>query len=102
MNPKVVARALTVNLQKVFYNSQASVGDRQYTIILFISIIFLPTILNYLLRQRKREREKEREIMREREIERERDRERGGGGGAVIFCRILEPPNAPSPGPPQY
>ena len=41
-------RALTVNLQKVFYNSQASVGDRQYTIILFISIIFLPTILNNL------------------------------------------------------
>ena len=34
-----------VNLQKVFYNSQASVGDRQYTIILFISIICLPTIL---------------------------------------------------------
>ena len=41
-------RALIVNLQKVFSNSQASVGDRQYTIILmFISIIFLPTILNY-------------------------------------------------------
>ena len=40
-------RALIVNVQKVFYNSQASVGDRQYTIILFISIIFLPTILNY-------------------------------------------------------
>ena len=38
-------RALIVNLQKLFYNSQlASVGDsdRQYTIILFIS-----TILNY-------------------------------------------------------
>ena len=41
-------RALSINLQKVFYNSQASVGDRQYTIILFISIMFLPTILNYL------------------------------------------------------
>ena len=40
-------RALIVNLQKVFSNSQASVGDRQYTIILFISIIFLPTIPNY-------------------------------------------------------
>ena len=40
-------RALIVNLQKVYSNSQASVGDRQYTIILFISIIFLPTILNY-------------------------------------------------------
>ena len=39
---------LIVNLQKVFYNSQASVGDRQYTIRLFISMIFLPTlILNY-------------------------------------------------------
>ena len=43
-------RALTVNLQKSLYNSQESVGDsdRQYTIILFISNIFLPTILNYL------------------------------------------------------
>ena len=40
--------ALTVNLQKVFYNSQASARDRQYTIILFIGILFLPTILNYL------------------------------------------------------
>ena len=54
MNPKAsvlnmnCCRALTVNLQKVFYNSQASVGDRQYTIILFISNIFLPTILNKL------------------------------------------------------
>ena len=38
-------RALIINLQKVFYNSQASVGDRQYTIILFISIMFLPEIL---------------------------------------------------------
>ena len=53
INPKAsvlnknCCRALIVNLQKVFYNSQASVGDRQYTIILFISIIFLPTILNY-------------------------------------------------------
>ena len=35
-------------LKKVFYNSQASVGDRQYTIIMFISIIFLPTIHNFL------------------------------------------------------
>ena len=44
-------RALIVNLQKLCYNSQlASVGDsdRQYTIILFISNIILPTILNYL------------------------------------------------------
>ena len=48
-------RALIVNLQKVFYNSQASVGDRQYTIILFRSIIFLPTILNYF-NDRERER----------------------------------------------
>ena len=54
INPKAsvlnmnCCRALTVNLQKVFYNSQASVGDRQYTVILFISIIFLSTILNYL------------------------------------------------------
>ena len=53
INPKAsvlnknCCRALIVNLQKVFYNSQASVGDRQYTIILFISTIFLPTILNY-------------------------------------------------------
>ena len=61
-------RALTVNLQKVFYNSQTSVGDRQYTIILFISIIFLPTILNYL-----------------------NDRE----GAPLSFCRILAPPTIP-------
>ena len=53
INPKAsvlnmnCCRALIVNLQKVFYNSQASVGDRQYTIILFISIIFLPTIHDY-------------------------------------------------------
>ena len=73
INPKArvlnmnCCRALIVNLQKVFYNSQASVGDRQYTIILFISIIFFPTILNYL-----------------------NDRE-----GA--FGRILAPPNAPPP-----
>ena len=66
-------RALTVNLQKVFYNSQASVGDRQYTIILFISMICLPTILNYL-----------------------NDRERG----RHYFCRILAPP--PLPTTPQY
>ena len=50
----------------LFYISQASVGDRQYKIILFISIIFLPTILNYIL-------------MTER-------------GGTIIFCRILMPP----------
>ena len=54
INPKAsvlnmnCCRALTVNSQKVFYNSQASVGDRQYTIILIISIIFLPTVLNNL------------------------------------------------------
>ena len=42
--------ALIVNLQKILYNSQASVGDSegQYTIILFTSNIFFPTILNYL------------------------------------------------------
>ena len=39
-------RALIVNLQKGFYNSQASFGDRQFTIILFISIISLLTIPN--------------------------------------------------------
>ena len=56
-------RELTVKLQKVFYDSQASVGVRQqYT------IIFLPTILNYL-----------------------NDRERG----AIIVCRILRPPSSP-------
>ena len=67
-------RALTVNLQKIIYNSQASVvdSDRQYTIILFISNIFLPTILNFL-----------------------NDRE--GGGGAIICCRILAPPPSPMP-----
>ena len=65
-------RALTVNLQKVFYNSQASVGDRQYTIILFIRIIFLPTILNNL-----------------------NDREREGAPLSFSFCRILAPTNAP-------
>ena len=63
-------RALIVNLQKVFYNSQASVGDRQYTIILFINIIFLPTILNYF---------------NDREV------------APLSFCRILAPPNAPPP-----
>ena len=64
-------RALTVNLQKILYISQASVGDsdKQYTIILFISnILFLPTILNYL-----------------------NDRERG----TIICCRILAPPPPP-------
>ena len=76
INPKAsvlnmnCCRALIVNLQKVFYNSQASVGDRQYTIILFISIIFYPTILNYL-----------------------NDRE----GAPLSFGRILAPPNAPPP-----
>ena len=45
-------RALNVNLQKVFYNSQASVGDMQYTIILFISIIFLPSNLTILVIER--------------------------------------------------
>ena len=54
INPKAsvlnmnCCRALIVNLQKVFYNSQASVGDGQYTILLFISIILLPPILNCL------------------------------------------------------
>ena len=53
INPKAsvlnmnCCRALIINLQKVFYDSQASIGDRQYTIILFISIMFLQTILNY-------------------------------------------------------
>ena len=78
INPKAsvlninCCRVLTVNLQKVFYNSQASVGNRQYTIILVISIIILHTILNYLI-----------------------DREMG----AIIFCMILAPlpPNAPPP-----
>ena len=41
-------RALTVKLQKILYNTQASVGEMQYTIILFISNIFLPTIVIYL------------------------------------------------------
>ena len=76
INPKAsvlnmnCCRALIVNLQKVFYNSQASVGDRQYTIILFISIIFFPTIRNYL-----------------------NDRE----GAPLSFGRILAPHNAPPP-----
>ena len=76
INPKArvlnmnCCRALIVNLQKVFYNSQASVGDRQYTIILFISIIFFPTILNYL-----------------------NDRE----GAPLAFGKILAPPQCPPP-----
>ena len=58
INPKAsvlnmnCCRALIVNLQKVFYNSQASVGDRQYTIILFISIIFSPQYLTILMTER--------------------------------------------------
>ena len=78
INPKAsvlnmnCCRALTVNLQKVFYNSQASLGDRQYIIILFISIRFLPTILYYL-----------------------NDRDEG----RYYFCRILAPP---PPLTPQY
>ena len=103
--------ALTVNLQKILYNSQRSVGGRQYTIILFISIIFLPTILIYL-----------------------NDKERGRHyllqnfsapschppplpqrhkylfilvterGCTIIFCRILTPPQCPphTPPTPQY
>ena len=62
-------------LRKILYNSQASVGDsdRQYTIILFISNMFLLIILNYL-----------------------NDR----GRGAIICCRILAPPHAtPPPSP---
>ena len=62
-----------VTLQKVFYNSQPSVGDRQYTIMLFISIICLPTILNCI-----------------------NDRETG----AIIFCRILALPPPPPQYPP--
>ena len=65
-------RALTVNLQKILYNSQVSVGGRQYTIILFINIIFLPIILIYLNDKRR---------------------------GAIIFCRILAPPQCPPPTP---
>ena len=58
INPKAsvlnmnCCRALTVNLQKVFYKSQASVGDRQYTIILFISIYFCPQYLTILMTER--------------------------------------------------
>ena len=59
-------------LKKVFYNSQASVGDRQYTIILFISIIFLPTILNFL-----------------------NDKERGRHYHFVGFWRSPMPPSPP-------
>ena len=47
-------RALIVNLHKVFYNLQAFVGDRQYTIILFISIIFCPQYLTILMTERER------------------------------------------------
>ena len=97
--------ALTVNLQKILYNSQTSVGDRQYIIILFISMIFLPTILIYL-----NHKERGRHyllwnfsapschpllpqtpqylfiLMTERER-----------GGTIIFCRILAPPRYPLP-----
>ena len=58
-------RALIVNLQNVFYNSQVSVGDRQYTSLLFISTIFCPQYLTMLMTER---------------------------GGAIIFCRSLAPP----------
>ena len=64
---------LPINLQKLLYNSQTSIGGRQYTIILFISIIFLPTILIYL-----------------------NDKERGRH---IIFCRILAPPQCPPHSP---
>ena len=86
INPKAsvlnmnCCRALTVNLQKVFYNSQALVGDRQYTIILFIGIIFLPTILNYL----------------------NNDRERGSAISFVGFWRPPPPQCLPLPPTPQY
>ena len=79
INPKAsvlnlnCCRALIVNLQKVFYNSQASVGDRQYTIILFISIIFLPQYLTILMTER---------------------------GAPLSFCRILAPP--PPNAPPRF
>ena len=80
------------------YKQQVSVGDLRYTIILFINITFLPTVLNYL-----NDREKERQyflldfgappppqyltiLMTER-------------GGVIILCRILAPPNAPPPSP---
>ena len=97
-------------LQKVLYDLQESVGDRQYTIILIISIIILFTILNYVI-----------------------DRERSGAplflvgfllpqcptpdatilnyfndrdGGRQYFCRILAPPPPthfpPPPLAPQY
>ena len=39
----------TILILKILYNSQTSVGGRQYTIILFISIIFLPAILIFIL-----------------------------------------------------
>ena len=68
-------RALIVNLQKVFYNSQASVGDRQYTSLLFISTIFCPQYLTMLMTVR---------------------------GSAIIFCRSLAPPMTPPPQTLQY
>ena len=61
-------RALIINLQKVFYNSQASVGDRQYTSLLFISTIFCPQYLTMLMTER---------------------------GGAIIFCRVWRPNDLP-------
>ena len=68
-------RALTVNLKKgifkiLFYNSHASVGDREYTIILFISIIFCQQYMYLTI------------LMTER-------------GGAIFFCGILAPPQCP-------
>ena len=88
-------RALIVNLQKVFYNSQASVGDRHYTIILFISIIFFPTIRNYV---------NDREVAplsfgrilappppRFQKLYYLNDRDEG----RYYFCRILAPPLTP-------
>ena len=82
-------RALDVNLQKVFYNSQASVGGRQYTIILFISIIFLPTILHNL-----NDRERGRHYPHDSKILyylNDRDE------GRYYFCKILAPPMPPLP-----
>ena len=99
-------RALTVNLQKRLYNSQpqVSVGDRQYTIILFVSNIFLPTILNYL-----NDRERGHDYLlwdfsisqcpgplRDATILYYLNAERRG---AIILCRISARPNDPTPSP---
>ena len=93
-------RALTVNLKKgifkvLFYSSHASVGDREYTIILFISNIFCQ---QYMYNFNDRERgchfllwnfsappppstpQYLTILMTER-------------GGHIIFCRILAPPS---------